>query len=128
MKIHYTRRRIRHSLVFGILWLALGLTATLFNSNNIFNYGYLLIGCIYLGTHLFERKKQYLTIENGVLIKNQLKPKTIELNEIKQIKLFAGDYILKTDTSEMTINTELIEKESLANLKTVLDSLNAEMR
>ena len=127
MKIHYTKRRLRHSLVFGSIWLILGITATIFNSNNIFNYGYLLIGVMYLGTHLFERTKQYLTIEDGILTKNQLTPKKIDLNEIRKIRYFAGDYILKTDSSELTINTEWIDKESLEKLKAVLDNLNVEI-
>jgi hypothetical protein len=128
MKIHYTKRRLRHSLVFGIIWIILGTAATIFNTNNIFNYGYLLIGVIYLGTHLFERTKQYLTIEDGILAKNQLTPKKIDLSKVRQIKYFAGDYTLSTDSSELTINTELIEKESLADLKTVLDNLNVEIK
>jgi hypothetical protein len=128
MKIHYTKRRLRHSLVFGIIWIILGTAATIFNTKNIFNYGYLLIGVVYLGTHLFEKTKQYLTIEDGILTKNQLTPKKIDLNEIRQIKYFAGDYILKNESSELTINTELIEKESLEKLKVVLETLDAEMQ
>jgi hypothetical protein len=126
MKIRFTKKRLKHYLIFGILWLVLGTTAVIFNSDNLFNYGYLIIGILYLGTYLFENNKQYLTIENGIISKNHLIPKKINLNEIKRIKKFAGDYILKTDSTELRINTELIEEKSLAELNTVLENLNLE--
>ena len=126
MKIRFTKKRLKHYLIFGILWLVLGTTAVIFNSDNIFNYGYLIIGILYLGTYLFENNKQYLTIENGTISKNHLIPKKINLNEIKRIKKFAGDYILKTDSTELRINTELVEKNSLEELNTVLENLNLE--
>jgi hypothetical protein len=128
MKIRFTKKRLKHYLIFGILWLVLGTTAVIFNSDNIFNYGYLIIGILYFGTYLFENNKQYLTIENGIISKNHLIPKKINLNEIKRIKKFAGDYILKTDSTELRINTELIEKNSLAELDTVLENLNLETK
>ena len=128
MKIRFTKKRLKHYLIFGILWLVLGTTAVIFNSDNIFNYGYLIIGILYFGTYLFENNKHYLTIENGTISKNHLIPKKINLNEIKRIKKFAGDYVLKTDSTELRINTELIDKTSLMELNAVLDNLNLEMK
>jgi len=128
MKIRFKKKRLKYYLIFGILWLVLGTTAVIFNPESFFNYGYLLMGILYAGTYLFENKKQYLTIENGIISKNHLIPKKINLNEIKRIKKFAGDYILKTDSTELRINTELIEENSLAELNTVLEKLNLETK
>ena len=128
MKIRFTKKRLKHYLIFGIIWLVFGTTAVIFNSENVFNYGYLIIGILYFGTYLFENNKQYLTIENGIISKNHLIPKKVNLNEIKRVKKFAGDYILKTDSTELRINTELIEEKSLAELNKVLENLNLEMK
>ena len=128
MKIRFKNKRLKHNLIFGILWLTLGATAIIFNLNNVFNYGYLIIGILYFGTYLFENNKQYLTIENGVISKNHLIPKKINLNEIKHVKRFAGDYILKTDSTELRINTELIEEKSLVKLNKVLEKLDSETK
>lgn len=127
MKIRYKKKRLKHYLIFGIIWLALGTIAVIFNSNIFFNYGYLIIGILYFGTYLFENNTQYLTIENGTISKNHLIPKKINLEEIKRIKRFAGDYVLKTDSTELRINTELIEEKSLTELDTVLGNLNLEI-
>lgn len=88
----------------------------------------MVIGILYIGTYFFENKKQYLTIENGIISKNHLIPKKIKRIKIKRIKKFAGEYILKTDETELTINTELIEEKSLAELNTVLENLNLETK
>ena len=124
MKIRYKKKRLNYYLIFGILWLILGTASVTFESGTIFNYGYLLMGFLYLGTYFFENNKQYLTIENGVISKNQLIPKKINLDEIKQIKKFAGDYILKGNSTELRINTELIDQKSLLELNTFLEGLN----
>ena len=128
MNIRFKKKRFRYYLIFGILWLVLGTSAVIFDLNNPFSYGYLLLGILYVGTYLFENKKQYLTIENGIISKNHLIPKKINLNEIKLIKKFAGDYILKTDSTELKINTDLIEEKSLEELNTVLENLNLETK
>ena len=52
--------------------------------------------------------------------------KKLNLIEIKRIKKFAGDYILKTDEKELAINTQIINPSSLAELNAVLEKLNVE--
>lgn len=52
--------------------------------------------------------------------------KKLNLTEIKRIKKFPRDYILKTDKKELTINTQIIEPDSLAELNTELEKLHVE--
>ena len=47
--------------------------------------------------------------------------KKLNLNEIKRIKKFAGDYFVKTDKKQLTINTQFIEPSSLVELNTELE-------
>ncbi|WP_321286696.1 hypothetical protein [uncultured Sunxiuqinia sp.] len=42
--------------------------------------------------------------------------KKLNLTRIKRIKKFAGDYILKTDNTELSTNTQIIAPNSLAEL------------
>jgi len=126
MKIRFTKKQFNYYLVFGILWLILGISLLTFESGNFFRLGYLTIGVLYLGGYIFMKNRQYLTIKDGVITKNNLIPKKINLVEITKIKRFAGDYILKTNNNELTINTQLIDKKSLADLDTVLEKLDVE--
>lgn len=79
---------------------------------------------MYLSLYFYEKKYQYITIENGVLTLHSLLSKKVQLNQIKSVVRFAGDYKLKTDTSELIINTNYIDEESLKDLDSVLLKLN----
>ena len=50
----------------------------------------------------------------------------MNLNEIKRIRHFAGEYILKSELKKMKINIDFIESESLSKLKTELKKLDVE--
>jgi len=127
MKILYKKRRFDYNLTFGIFWLVLSLLK-IFKQEKFswFNWGFLILSFLYLGIYSYEKKNQYLTIENGMISINKLFPKRIRLTEIKQIKKFAGDYILKTDKTALTINTQFIDENSLKELNTELEKLNIE--
>ena len=124
MKINYPKKRLRYSLIFGIIWLLFGIISFAFISDNLFNIGYLILGFAYLAIYFFEKTNQYLTIKNGWITKHSIRPKRMKLDEIIHIKNFAGDYVLKTEQDELTINKGFIEKNSLLELEKVLDALN----
>ena len=93
---------------------------------NWFDYGWFVFSGIYLIIYFYQKKEKYLTLENGFINQNWPFGKKMNLNEIKRIRHFAGDYILKSENKELTINIQLIDEESLLELKTELKKLNAE--
>ena len=129
MKIRLKKKRLYINLLLGLIWTGLGIF-NLLEDDNIkwIDYGYLVAGILYIGHYFYDLTNQYLIIENGTIRKNVLYGfrKKINLNEIKLIKKFAGDYTLKTETKELKINTELIEEKSLTELNTILEKLNLE--
>lgn len=127
MIINYRKKRLNNNLIFGLLYLTLSLLVIFTKENRLLtDYGFLIISILYLGTYFYEKKNQYLTIGNGLVSVNQPFGKKIKLNEIKQIKKFAGDYILKTNKTELTINTQIIDEKSLVELDSELKKLNIE--
>jgi len=74
--------------------------------------------------YYFENRNQYLTLKNGELIKNTPFPKKIKLAEIKSIKEFAGDLKLITQKTEFIIDTQIVEPNSLVELKNELKNYN----
>ena len=82
------------------------------------------MGFIYL--YLYIKVKYYLTIENNIIKQNYIFGKKIKLSEIKSVKHFAGEYILRTDTRKMTINTSWVDQSSLIDLKGELKKLDAQ--
>lgn len=115
------------NLFLGLVWTGLGVFS-LFEEENLrwLDYGYLVIGVLYIGHYLYDLMNQYLTIENGTIRKNRLYGfgSKINLNEINWIKKFAGDYTLKTESKKLKINTGLIEEKSLNELNKILEKLD----
>ena len=127
MRIAYKKRNLNINLILGIVWLIFGLLSLNYNGeNNWTDYGYLVFGILYLILYFYQRQYKYLTIENGIINVNGPFGKKLNLTEIKRIKKFTGDYILKTDKNELTINTQIIDPNSLAKLNTELEKLNVE--
>ncbi|PHQ57248.1 MAG: hypothetical protein COC16_01480 [Lutibacter sp.] len=123
MKIRYKRLHLRGIFIFGLFWLILGIISITNNSENYFNYGYLLASLLYFGNYLFKSKNQYLTIEDGSITLNNLFSQRINLNDLKQVKIKGKVYILKTEKHELQIKTNLIDKNSLKDLKAILKKL-----
>lgn len=123
MKIRFKKKKLYPNLIIGIVWIGLGISSLL---RSHLGWSFTVIGILYIGHFLFDLTNQYLTIENGIIRKNGLHGfgKEINLNEIASIKKFAGDYILKTESKELKINTDLIEEKSLAELDRILGNLN----
>ncbi|WP_405377568.1 hypothetical protein [Nonlabens sp. Asnod3-A02] len=124
MKIRYKKKYLSFSLIFGILWLIISLLGIFTKENPYWtDYAFLIISFLYLGTYFYGKRNKYLTLENGQIFVNKPFGKKINLNDIKQIKNFAGDYILKTDKTELKINTQIIDEKSLVELNNELEKL-----
>ncbi len=135
MKIKYSKKSLRSNYILGIYFAIAGILITIafillddsckFELESV-GIGLIAAGIFSLILHFYEKKKQYLTIENGYLIKNALFPKKIDLNEIQQIEKFAGNYILISKSTKLTIDTKIIDENSLIELNHELDKLNLE--
>ena len=127
MKIGYKKRHLNVNLIFGLIWLVWFFVGVFGKEEpNWTDYGWLVISIAYLSIYFYQKKYKYVSIENGILSVNGPIGKKLNLTEIKRIKKFAGDYILKTDKSELTINTQIIDPKSLTELNTELEKLNVE--
>ena len=127
MKIQYKKRQLNFNLIFGIIWLTYFLIQLIFDKEiHWIDYGWILISLAYFGIYFYQKKYKYVSIENGILTVNGPLGKKLNLTEIKRVKKFAGDYILKSDKKDLTINTQIIDPNSLAELNAELEKLNVE--
>ena len=124
MKILYSKKKRKYDLFQGIFWILLFAIGVLFSDRkNVFFYLNLIMGLVHI--YLYLKVKYYLIIEKDVLKQNYIFGKKMELSEIKSIKHFAGEYILRTDKRKMRIDIGSIEKSSLVDLKGELKKLDA---
>ena len=127
MRIEYKKRHLNIFLILGIVWLAIGLLNLNYDRENRWtDYGQIVFAIFYLVIFIYQKQNKYLTIKNGILKINGSFGKKVNLTEIKRIKKFAGDYIIKTDKKELTINTNIIDPKSLTELNAELEKLNVE--
>lgn len=127
MKIAYKKRHLNVNLILGLVWLVFFFVKVFAEEElNWIDYGWIIISAMYLGMYVYQKSYKYLTIENGVIKVNGWFGKKVTLNDIKRIKKFAGDYILKTDNKELTINTQIIDPASLSELNAELEKLDVE--
>ena len=125
MKILYSKKKRKYDLFQGIFWILLFVLGILFSDRkNVFFYLYLMMGLIHI--YLYLKVKYYLIIEKDVLKQNYIFGKKMELSEIKSIKHFAGEYILRTDTRKMRIDIGSIDQSSLLDLKGELKKLDVQ--
>ena len=127
MKIGYKKRHLNVNLISGLIWLVWFFVGVFGKEEpNWTDYGWIVISLMYLGMYFYQKNYNYLTIENGFIKQNWPFGKKMNLNEIKRIRHFAGEYILKSELKKMKINIQLINEESLLELKTELKKLDVE--
>ena len=125
MKILYSKKKRKYDLFQGIFWILLFAIGVLFSeTNHKFFYLYVPLGLISL--YRYIKVKYYLIIEKDVLKQHYIFGKKMELSEIKSIKHFAGEYILRTDTRKMRIDIGSIDQSSLLDLKGELKKLDVQ--
>lgn len=127
LRIGYRKKHLNINLILGLSFITLALIR--FLTQDTFRwtgYGTIVISILYLGTYVYQRKYKYLSINNGILKINSPFGKEVKLSEINQIKKFAGDYIITTDQNKMTINTQIIDPDSLIVLNNELEKLDVE--
>ena len=129
MIIEFKNKRERQSiwLFFGIFWVIMGLFK-IFKPEQFewTNTWFLILAVIFLFALFYRKKKQYLTLENGLISKNYLFHKPLKMSEIRQIEKKSKKYILKTDLRQFTIDTKIIAEKSLSKLNVELEKLNVE--
>ena len=129
MTIEFKNKRERQTiwLFFGIAWIIMGLFK-IFEPEQFewTNTWFLILAIIFVFAVFYRKKKQYLTLENGMISKNSLFHKPLKMSEIKRIEKKSKKYILKTELRKFTIDTKIIAEKSLSELNAELEKLNIE--
>ncbi|MCH4824550.1 hypothetical protein ML462_15360 [Gramella lutea] len=124
MEIKYTKKRLTSYLALGVLMFLMGIFTIYEDSFSIYSYLWFTLGALYLLTTYYERKNQYITIDNDKLIKHSIFKKTIDVNDIKKIRKYVSIYKIETSDKNLKINKDIIEAESLYKLEDYFKKLN----
>ncbi len=100
IKLKYTKRTFKTYLFMGLGFLALGLFGALLNAESNFNF---IIATLYLFGAYYYSNYPMIEISESEIKENWWFGKRIALKDIREIKYFAGDYIVKSQTKELEI-------------------------
>jgi len=124
--IYFKKKRLNFRLFNGIASLLMGLISLLSDFGFFFVYAWLILGLLEIGTWNYQYKYQYLQIENNVLTKNSLFPKSIELSEITAIRKYRNSFLIESKEQNIKIYKEVIATDSLYQLTDFLNQIKVE--
>ncbi|WP_029035964.1 hypothetical protein [Salinimicrobium xinjiangense] len=124
MTFRYYKKIIWKELILGSLFFILGIYFAVTEPDNIFRYGFIVVGLLHLISGIYQLKMPYLKFDNGSLIRGGLISKSVSLSEVEKIRKFAGDYTLFTSDKKLKINSELVNKSQREELNKYLRSLD----
>lgn len=122
MKFPYKKKHQRLNLGLAFVWFAYFLFK-MFDDRLGMGYVWLFLSVCYFGFYFYGRRNKYLTIEDGVIKENWPFGKSVKIDEITNIRYFAGDYTLTTREKEMKINTHLLDQDYFLKLKEELEKI-----
>lgn len=128
MKIRYKKNLMNWGLALVILdFIFTFLLFFIWDSKNSIKFFCLFQFLIFSGLVLHAFFYQYLTLENGHLQLNDPRyRKKINLTNVKQIKKMEGELIIKAGKKDLSVNTFLIDPDSLSDLLVELEKLEVE--
>ena len=118
LRFSYNQSHSKRLLTIGLLQILLG-TAALFTGPSILTY-FLGIGAFYVFDYFYKRNRPYVSMEGERIAVDQFfRVKTANIREAS-VTYFAGDYKITTPDAVFVINTNLLDPNSLPELKAAL--------
>lgn len=125
MIVPYNKKRLKLNLYLAVVWLMLGIFQMfLMKDQPWLGLGWIALSMIYLAIFIYRKKNHYITISPEFVKQNWPFGKKLRVVEIVDIRYFSQDYIVKTNSEELRINTNLIDEASLDALKDMLLNIN----
>ena len=84
-------------------------------------FGFIFLGGICLAAAVWVWNTPYLTIQGETLIQPGWKTKRISLQSLSSVRAFAGDLILESGKTKITLDKYTARKEDISALKDFLD-------
>ena len=123
MTIHYKSKNLKFQLLYGITSAILGIVGIILDSKPLLTYPWLILSILQIGTWYYQNKFQYLQIENNVLTKNSLFPKSIELSKITAIRKYRNSFLIESKEKNIKIYKDVISTASLYQLTDLLNEI-----
>jgi len=119
--VKYNQKNARLGLIIGIILLTLDIFS-LAMGNDILVFPFAL-AIVYIAMYFYKRRFFYLYSKDGYLKKDF--GKKIRIADITETRRFAGDYIFKSKEASITIDKNMVDKESIDDIENLINWLRA---
>lgn len=119
IKIKYNRKLTKIDLIVGIICAVVSLGSLIYSAAKL--YFILILTFVYLASYFYKKKRNYFELRNDVL-KKDFGP-TIPISEIVQTRIFAGEYIFKSDQKKIVLDRDMIDKESIPVVEKLIEDI-----
>ncbi|MRJ10723.1 hypothetical protein EDL98_06450 [Ornithobacterium rhinotracheale] len=128
MKIQYSKKYMYSNLIFGLIWIVLGIYFVFFSDNDWWGYYlYFILGPIYVFSFLIQIWRNYAEIKEDRLVVYGIPNKEIKFKDLREVKYFAGDYIFVSDQKKIKIPKVLIQKDQQLEFEAFFQGLQKEI-
>ena len=130
MEFTFSNKRLYQNLVFGILWLGIGISY-FFEQDAKWKYKpyfILAVGVLYIILFVYEFKSKYFKITSDRIIINSIPSKQIDLRELTEVKYFSNDYTFKTADKNLKIVKSQINQKQLPKFEYFFDNLTSSLK
>lgn len=124
MIINYSKQKQRHNLILGSFFTIVGTVLIFDEPSNLPRYYPLLFGLAQFWLYFLKGRHPYLKVEKDELTVYKLRAKKVNLAEVWRVRKFAGEITLFTPETRLNINSRVIDKSSLQELKNFIDTIN----
>ncbi|WP_378187105.1 hypothetical protein ACE939_01985 [Aquimarina sp. W85] len=123
MKLLYKRRLLRNNLIISSFFTFLSLLGFIVKTSTLFSSYLLLIGLLYGVVYAVMKVKGYASIKNGILTKNTIEFKQLNISKIRKVVYHKDYYRIATIDKNITLYKDAIHSNSLLVLQDFLKQL-----
>lgn len=105
----------------GILWGVIFVAGLVFGSSDVTRLLSVVMAAFYLGMFFWQTKRSYLSVKDGVLIKD-LGAK-IPIGAITETYRFAGEYSFRSAQRKILVDTNLVDRDSMPLLEDLINEI-----
>ena len=118
--INYNQNHLRIPLIVGLSMIILYIIGILFYGIQNYLNLFVMAGAISFGTYFHRKRNPYILIDKNKVKVNYVIPEHFYLTEIVSANFLNSEYTIKTKSKTIKINSNIIEKNSLTVLRTII--------
>lgn len=129
LSVPYNRTQAKRSLILGIAWLFLATSALVLAEDRSLFAGMLPMGLFSLGYAWHLRSRSHFDLMDNEVVVHTFPfiTRRYAFSALKEIRYFAGEYILMFGKKELRLDMNLVDADTLPQMKAHFETLRRQI-